>query len=97
MEMKKFSFNKLVRDNVIQQMLENKISPKRRILGDDEYRVELIKKLKEEAHEIATTNSTEALLEELADVQDVIDTILRVLKKTRQDLDSYQQRKTMKM
>lgn len=97
MEMKKFSFNKLVRDNVIQQMLENKISPKRRILGDDEYRVELIKKLKEEVHEIATTNSTEALLEELADVQDVIDTILRVLKKTRQDLDSYQQRKTMKM
>lgn len=95
--MKKFSFNKLVRDNVIQQMIDNNISPKRRVLGDEEYKGELIKKLKEEANEIATTSSPEGLLEELADIQDVIDTILSVLKKTRQDLYIYQQRKTIKM
>jgi predicted house-cleaning noncanonical NTP pyrophosphatase (MazG superfamily) len=50
--MKKFSFKKLVRDNVLEAMLKDQEqNPNYRTLSDDEFLIELKKKLLEEVYE----------------------------------------------
>lgn len=62
------SFQKLVRDKIPQIIEANGQKPITRILNDQEYLVELIRKLKEETAELEEDNS----VEELADVQEVV-------------------------
>ena len=65
-------FNKLVRDN-IPNIIENKGGiPVIRVLGDTEYRLELLKKLSEECGEVAAATTSIDILQELADVLEVI-------------------------
>lgn len=70
-----YKYNKLVRDNII-----NKINSKDgsvatyRVLDDKEYIEELNKKLIEEANEFIEENS----IEELGDVMEVIESIMKV-------------------
>ena len=67
-------YNKLVRDK-IPEILDGKNIPyKKRIASDDEYRVELIKKLEEEIKEF----STEGNPEELADVMEVVEALKKL-------------------
>ena len=71
-------FNKLVRDN-IPEIIENKGEiPVVRVLGDDEFRLELIKKLGEECAEVATATSSIDVLQELADLLEVIKALARI-------------------
>ena len=60
------TYNKLVRDKIPQINKEKGIAFKAITLSHDEYKVELNKKLKEEADEYLADSS----LEELADLQD---------------------------
>ena len=62
------SYNKLVRDGIPQILDEKGIPYERRTATPEEYRLELIKKLLEEAAELATSGTPE----ELADVIEVI-------------------------
>lgn len=70
-----YKYNKLVRDNII-----NKINSKNgsvatyRVLDDKEYIEELNKKLIEETNEFIEENS----IEELGDVMEVIESIMKV-------------------
>jgi len=67
-------YNKLVRDK-IPEMLDNKgISYEKRIASDDEYKIELIKKLDEEVKEFLEENITE----ELADIIEVVEALKRL-------------------
>ena len=61
-------YNKLVRDNIPEIMINNGAKPVTRILSNEEYLLELNKKLLEEVKEYTENNC----VEELADIQEVI-------------------------
>ncbi len=71
-------YKKLVRDNIpeiIQK--ENKI-PKTRILSNDEYKYELLKKLVEESSEaLEARENKKDLIKELGDLLEVIDSAVK--------------------
>lgn len=87
-------FNKLVRDNIPDIIKENNEIPVTKILSDEEYKKELLKKLLEEANEVNNSKTKGELLEELADVFEVLmslaelegeklDTIIDIAKQKR--------------
>lgn len=65
-------YNKLVRDKIVEIIEADGRTPKFRILGDEEFRKELNKKLQEEVNEYLEDNN----VEELADIVEVIYGIL---------------------
>lgn len=65
-------YNKLVRDKIPEIIENDGERPVVRVLNDDEYRIELEKKLKEEYEEVLSANGKEERLEELADMLEVI-------------------------
>jgi predicted house-cleaning noncanonical NTP pyrophosphatase (MazG superfamily) len=62
------SYQKLVRDKIPEIIKAKGEVPKTRVLDDQEYLEELIKKLKEEVAEFETDRS----IEELADIREVV-------------------------
>lgn len=70
--------NKLVRDNIPEIIEKAGKECKIRILDEDEYVIELKKKLCEEATEVLETNSKKELIEEISDVLEIIDTLKKV-------------------
>ena len=71
----KYVYNKLVRDNIPSQINnQDGRKAKYKILEDEEYIKELNKKLLEESHEFIEENKPE----ELADIMEVIENIMRV-------------------
>lgn len=71
----KYVYNKLVRDNIPDEI--NKVEGRKanyKILNDEEYLKELDKKLFEEAHEFVEEHS----VEELADLAEVISAIMKI-------------------
>lgn len=91
-------YNKLVRDKIIEIIELNGEKPVSRILNDDEYRDELVKKLKEECQELLEAiekNNRDEIVEESADLMEVIcsinklqesnfDDIIKVMKEKRE-------------
>ena len=65
-------YNKLVRDKIPEMIVNENRHPVTRILDNDEYRVELNKKLQEEVKEYIEDNN----VEELADIVEVVYGIL---------------------
>lgn len=65
------SYNKLVRDNIPDIIKSNGEEPIIRILSDDEYKLELEKKLLEECNEVIESNGKNRI-EELADLLEVM-------------------------
>ena len=65
------SYNKLVRDKIPEIIKNNNETPITRILSDEEYKVELEKKLLEEYQEVLKASGNERL-EELADMLEVM-------------------------
>ena len=68
-------FNKLVRDNIPNIIENNGEKAITRILSDKEYRVELYKKLLEECNELITAKISNNIIEEAADVFEVLKAI----------------------
>lgn len=67
-------YDKLVRDNIPEIMINKGCKPVTRILNDEEYLEELNKKLLEEVNEYLADNN----IEELADIKEVFLAILKV-------------------
>lgn len=65
-------YNKLVRDKIPEIIVQNGEVPTTRILSEEEYMAELIKKATEEARELADASSIEQVIEELADLEKVV-------------------------
>ena len=83
----KYTYNKLVRDKIpenIDSMEGRKANW--RIMDDEEYIKELNKKLLEEAHEFIEENA----VEELADIMEVIQSIMRVKNISYEELKKVQ-------
>lgn len=80
------SFNKLVRDKIPSIIENNKEVAITRILEEDEYRKELLKKLKEESEEVIKATSSKETIEELADVLEVLRSIAALEGKSLDDI-----------
>jgi len=95
---KKKEYPKLIRDEIPEIIKANNgIEIKTQTLEDDaEYLKFLLKKVTEEAHELANAESKEHLIEEIADVMEVIDTILDVNKVDRETVKKAQEEKRNK-
>lgn len=68
-------YNKLVRDEIPKIIENDGDVPITKILSDDEYGVELYKKLKEECNEVLEAKTQKERIEELADVLEIIRSI----------------------
>ena len=68
------SYNKLVRDNIPEILDAKGVSYEKRVADEEEYKVELLRKLNEEISEF----STEGDVEELADVLEVIEALKKL-------------------
>ena len=68
--------NKLVRDNIPDIILNNNQAPTTKILNNEEYLHYLKLKLIEEANEANNTTSKEELTNEIADILEVIESLL---------------------
>ncbi|MBQ8219079.1 MAG: nucleoside triphosphate pyrophosphohydrolase [Bacilli bacterium] len=66
------SYRKLVRDKIPEIIKSNGENPITKILDNDEYKIELEKKLLEECHEVINAKTKEDRLEELADLLEVM-------------------------
>lgn len=71
-------FNKLVRDNIPNIIIKNGDTPYTRILDDNEYKLELLKKLEEETKEVVGASNKDELLEEIADVYEVLLALIKL-------------------
>ena len=83
----KYTYNKLVRDKIPENI--NSMEGRKatwRIMDDEEYIKELNKKLLEEAHEFIEENA----VEELADIMEVIQSIMRVKNISYEELKKVQ-------
>lgn len=90
-----FAFRKLVRDKILDQQLAEGSKPTHRILSKEEHLEELVKKLGEESRELATADSEEAA-SEIADLQQVIDDLTKLLGVDPADVRREQERKNQK-
>lgn len=85
-------YNKLVRDNIPEIMIQNGANPVIRILNDKEYLEELNKKLLEEVNEYLESEETE----ELADIAEVMLAILNTKGISRDKLEEIRKNKCSK-
>lgn len=85
-------YNKLVRDNIPEIMIQNGAKPVTRILTDEEYLIELNKKLSEEVNEYLESGS----IEELADIEEVILGILDIKNVSKEELENARKTKVKK-
>ena len=79
-------FNKLVRDNIPKIIENNNETAVTRILTDEEFRCELLKKLQEECDEVSAAKNTNELLEELADVLEILRALSNLENKSINDV-----------
>ena len=93
---KEEKYNKLVRDNIPKIIEQNGEKPIIKILSDKEYKKELLKKLQEECSEVITAENQEQLLEELADVYEVLNALACIQNKTMDDVVKIAEHKKIK-
>lgn len=78
-------YNKLVRDNIKDIIIKNGEKPVIRFLDDNEYKIELEKKLYEEYKEVIDSTGDDRI-EELADMLEVIRALARLENKSLEDV-----------
>jgi predicted house-cleaning noncanonical NTP pyrophosphatase (MazG superfamily) len=87
--MPKFIFNKLVRDNIVEQQLASGADPVYYTLDPTEHAEALVAKIIEEAQEVPVADREEAI-KEIADVQQAIDDLKTLLDLDDQDIANAQ-------
>lgn len=89
--------NKLVRDNVPSSIIEQSRTPNLRILSKPEYEKEIFKKLIDETKEvIEAMEDPNHLKEEIADVYEVLDAIIKNKKLSSEEIKHIQRQKREK-
>jgi len=90
--MARFRFNKLVRDKIVELQKTRGTTPRYHILDGEAHVQALLEKLTEEANEARVATSDE-LIEEIADVQQVLEDLKRKLKLSDAQVLEVQKRK----
>ena len=93
-----FYFRKLVRDKVLQRCIDDpKVRTNYHTLTDAEYKAELLAKIHEEAEEIPLLDeANDEVLSEIADVQAVIDSLIKGYGLTKEQIAEAQSQKEVK-
>lgn len=94
--MKKIFYRKLIRDKIPAKMDRVGAAYEIRKLGQKEFRKELLKKVGEEASGLLAAKNKEEIIEELADVLDVIEEIRRHWKIKPSCLRKFQKENALK-
>lgn len=89
-------FNKLVRDNIPDKIKNNGEEAVIRVLTLDEYKIELYKKLEEEKNEVINSKSKDELIEELADLYEVLNSIMQINDINFNDVENIRRQKFIK-
>jgi len=84
--MTKKVYNKLVRDKIPENLADKGLQTETYTLDDPEYFTELLRKLIEEAQEASCSPDDKSLLEELADLEEVMYAILALKGISKADL-----------
>ncbi len=92
--MLKFKFAKLVRDKIVEQQLASGAKPNCRQLSAEEHATELVNKIVEEAKEIPI--GTDKTAAEIADVQQAIDDLMKLLAVSKANVKAEQTKKYQK-
>lgn len=92
----KFKYAKLVRDKIPEKIKKSGGKVNQKILGVNNYISELKKKLIEEGEELIDTKNAKDALDEMADIQEIIDSLLIALNYKSQDLKKIQKEKIKK-
>jgi len=90
------NFNKLVRDKIPEIIEANKEQVEFKILSDEEYLIELKKKLLEECNEVINVNNKDELLEELADLLEVMKALAKIGDFNFRDIEKVAKQKALK-
>ncbi len=93
--MRTFKFSKLVRDKIVGSIISNGGNPRWKTLSKKDYIEELKKKMIEESSELISVTKEE-LVEEIADLQEIIDNLIKTLDVSKQDLAKIQKEKNKK-
>jgi predicted house-cleaning noncanonical NTP pyrophosphatase (MazG superfamily) len=86
------TFNKLVRDKIIDKIKENNETPISHILTEEEYKKELNIKLNEEVKEYLESED----IEELVDIEEVILAILKTKNISKEEFEDKRKAKVLK-
>lgn len=95
-DMRRFRFDKLVRDGIVPAIEAAGNRPEYRVLEDEEYVMELKKKLVEEMAEVPGASGDD-LVEELADVMEIVDALLVTLGVSEEELRAVMDKKREKV
>jgi predicted house-cleaning noncanonical NTP pyrophosphatase (MazG superfamily) len=82
------TYNKLVRDRIPEIIKNAGKTSNTRVLNKTEYVIELKKKLIEESKEVANATSRDELTNELADVKELYEAIVRAHDIDKKDIES---------
>jgi Uncharacterized conserved protein len=89
-------YNKLVRDKIPKIIIDNGEKPIIRILLDYEYEQELLKKLNEEYEEVLSAKENDDLIEECADMLEVLLALIELKGYNMEDLLRTREEKNIK-
>jgi len=84
--MKKIFYNKLIRDGIIARIEQRGYEAAYRVLDRKEFTKELIKKVEEEAGGLAAAKTKQELIDELADITEVIEEIKKIKRITNKQI-----------
>lgn len=93
---KEITYNKLIRDRIPEITKADSWQSKTKVLNQKNFIIELKKKILEEAKELNEGKSKKNLVEELVDIQEIIDAILREKKIKFSDFRKIQTKKRQK-
>lgn len=79
-------YNKLVRDNIPAIIRKSKKKARYRVLDQNEYKQALKAKLVEEATELLNAETLDEMIEELADIKQVLETLLFINDISKNDI-----------
>lgn len=95
--MKRFATNILIRNNRLSMMQNNGLKVDYEILNDEDYLLELKKKLIEEAQEVFDSKNVSELKSELIDVMEVVDHLIDLYSFSRSELNALKKEKQLKV
>ena len=96
MSKKEIIYNKLIRDRIPEIISADGWFPETKVLNKKDFIVELKKKIFEEAKELNEGKDHQNLIEELADIQEIIDTVLKEKQVKLADFRKLQTKKRQK-
>lgn len=94
--MRKFKTDKLVRDGIIKMMQDSGVKVNYEVLSGENLIKELKIKLVEEANEVLETNTKEDLAEEIGDILEVIDGLIKFANLDRGEISKIKEKKKEK-